>query len=595
MALLQRHFHRPGRAIGIGACGVYHQLVVQEQFAVRRSHADLIRAAFLRRQRSAEAGGLGAFRLHAQLWRGLAEGEIQLGVNFGRQRRAGQIGGGKVFRPHTGLPIRRLEGRGLHGLRQAQEVRAGCIGDRAAGKCRLDAIQHRYRMAGLAVVIAQQHRHLIGQRADHHDLLHRFLQRQQAVILQEDDAFARRLQGQRPVRGRIHGAVGNGRIGRSLRRIEHAHADTGGEQPVQRLVHHRLRHKPLRHRVGIGPGAGFGAFAEIGAVGVHAVAEGNRRCFRQALGEFVPFMNIADGAAVGGDITLELPGAAQQVVQQEVIGAGRLTVHAVVGAHQRTRLAIQDRGAEGRGIGVHLVVPADRHIHGMACRLRARMHGEVLGRGDGARMRRIIALQAGDEGDTHLRGQERVFAIGFLPPAPARIAEDVDVGRPEIQTAIHPFAPLAIVAHPRLGGDRGRHLMHQRRIETGGQAHGLRKDGGGARNGDAVQRLAPPVVGRHAQPRNRGGAVDQLLALFLQRHLGHQRCSALVHGEARIEPGRISRRMERHRRQGAGLGKGSGRKQCNCEQGGAVEHCSSGIRRDGASVTAHPLPHLAAD
>ena len=69
----------------------------------------------------------------------------------------------------------------------------------------------------------------------------------------------------------------------------------------------------------------------------------------------------------------------------------------------------------------------------MARGLGAAVHGEVLGRGDDAVVLRIVALHAGDEGDAHARGEERIFAVGFLAAAPARIAEDVDVGRPEVE------------------------------------------------------------------------------------------------------------------------------------------------------------------
>ncbi len=49
-----------------------------------------------------------------------------------------------------------------------------------------------------------------------------------------------------------------------------------------------------------------------------------------------------------------------------------------------------------------------------------------------------------------------------------------------------------------------------------------------------VQRLAPPVVGRHAKPRNGAGAIHQLRGLLLERHAVHQIGRALFGRQARI-------------------------------------------------------------
>src|SRR6185312_16838618 len=112
------------------------------------------------------------------------------------------------------------------------------------------------------------------------------------------------------------------------------------------------------------------------------------------------------------------------------------------GAHQRSGLAIYDGGTESRRIGIDLVVFADGHVHGVAGRLRSGMHRKMFRSRDGAGVFGIVTLQAGDKGDTELRGQEGVFAIGLLATAPARIAEDVDIGRPEIEPGVKTLAPL---------------------------------------------------------------------------------------------------------------------------------------------------------
>ena len=52
------------------------------------------------------------------------------------------------------------------------------------------------------------------------------------------------------------------------------------------------------------------------------------------------------------------------------------------------------------------------------------------------------------------------------------------------------------------GADHDRHVVDQRIVKRGRQSDRLRKHRGGARVGDAVQGLAPPVVGGHLQSRD---------------------------------------------------------------------------------------------
>src|SRR3546814_16639221 len=80
-------------------------------------------------------------------------------------------------------------------------------------------------------------------------------------------------------------------------------------------------------------------------------------------------------------------------------------------------------------------------------------------------------------GDAHPRGEERILAIGFLPAAPARIAEDVEVGRPGVEPGADP-AIASRRARQRvqpayLGADRAGDVLDQRRIERGAQPERL--------------------------------------------------------------------------------------------------------------------------
>ena len=152
----------------------------------------------------------------------------------------------------------------------------------------------------------------------------------------------------------------------------------------------------------------------------------------------------------------------------------------------------------------------------MAVGFRPAVHGEMLGGGVELAVLRVVALQAAHEAHAHARGQERILAVGFLSAPPARIAEDIDVGRPEGQAlvaAVFATPQGLVVLGARFVADRSRHLVHQRHVEGRGQADGLREHRRAARARHAVQRLVPPVVG--GQPRRSiAGAAFCICAAF---------------------------------------------------------------------------------
>ena len=179
----------------------------------------------------------------------------------------------------------------------------------------------------------------------------------------------------------------------------------------------------------------------------------------------------------------------------------------------------------------------------------------MLGRGHHIGQVGIVALHAGDKGDAHMRGQERVLAIGLLAPAPARIAIDVDVRRPCIQPGAD-FAQMARFAAQRverahLDADRAGHVMDERRVERGGKAYGLGEIGGGHRADRAMQAFRPPVIGRDIQARDRGGDIDKLRHLFLGGQLAHQIGGHLV-GLRHRARALGQRRLRQRQQQGGG-------------------------------------------
>jgi hypothetical protein len=89
----------------------------------------------------------------------------------------------------------------------------------------------------------------------------------------------------------------------------------------------------------------------------------------------------------------------------------------------------------------------------------------VLAAGGGLQVRGVdgaghaVALHAPDENGGVLAGHRRVLAGGFLAPAPSRVPEYVDVGRPEGE----PLGLSIVVHRPRL---HTYHLLRYRNDEA---------------------------------------------------------------------------------------------------------------------------------
>src|SRR5579863_5005070 len=121
---------------------------------------------------------------------------------------------------------------------------------------------------------------------------------------------------------------------------------------------------------------------------------------------------------------------------------------------------------------------------------------------------RVIPLHSGDEGDAHAGGEEGIFAVGFLAASPAGVAEDVDVGSPEIEADAGEtaMADVFMMLGAGFGADDDGHVVNERRVEGCTEADGLWENGGDIPC-DAVQGFAPPVVGGDFQAWDGGGQV----------------------------------------------------------------------------------------
>ena len=167
---------------------------------------------------------------------------------------------------------------------------------------------------------------------------------------------------------------------------------------------------------------------------------------------------------------------------------------------------------------------ADVHVGRVARRLGAAVHGVVFGSRNDTIVFRIVALHAGDKRHAHARCQKWIFAVSFLTASPAGIAKDIDVRRPEVQSFKDVAVPIAhasnVTGAPFYANHNG-HTVDRIGVKSRGQANRLGELGGSVPS-HTMQRLAPPVVVRHIQPRDGARLVYELGYLFLHGHAMNQ-------------------------------------------------------------------------
>ena len=266
------------------------------------------------------------------------------------------------------------------------------------------------------------------------------------------------------------------------------------------------------------------AAVAVAAVQIAAVFQGQGHGLGGVLRDHVPGVEVPDGPAVGDHVALEAPPAPEDVLQQRLASAAGLAVGAVVGPHDRLHPGVPDAGLKGREIGLLHVLGRGHGVELVPQALRPAVDGEVFGAGGGFHGL-AVSLEAPDVGFAKPGRETGVLAVGLVPPAPAGVPEDVDVGGPEGQALVDVPVVLGgegVVLGPALGGGHISQLFQQLLVEHSRQADGLGEAGGGARPGHAVKGLIPPVVGGDPQAGNGRRVVAQLAGLFLQAHLGRQ-------------------------------------------------------------------------
>ena len=230
--------------------------------------------------------------------------------------------------------------------------------------------------------------------------------------------------------------------------------------------------------------------------------------------------------AVGCDDALIAPLTAEDLVDQFVAGTAGIAAEAVVGGHHFLHVSLDHQVLESRQVGLAEVALRHFSIIAVTVPFRSGVDGIVFRTGMGFQDRGIRrALQAADHGHTQLAGQIRVLAVRLHPPPPARVAEDVDVRRPERDTLIltdESILPGNAVLHPCLVADGREYLIEKRLVKRSRHADGLREHRCGAVTGHPVQGLTPPVVCFDVQGGYRGGMVHGHGRLLLQGQAGHE-------------------------------------------------------------------------
>ena len=347
------------------------------------------------------------------------------------------------------------------------------------------------------VVVAPHHLYVVAVGADQgHARIGR--QGQHGIpVLQEHERFAGHAARQGQMFGTLH------HLFRKVipRRfpVHFAQAEPGGEQAEKGAVDMGLVFVAAGHR--------FGQMLEmVAAFQVDSVIDGVGNGGQRVFGPMVVGIEVFDAVAVGGNDAFKTPFLAQQGIYQVIIDGAGLAPEGVVGGHYFLDIGLGDQVLEGGEVCFVKVTFRAGGVEGMTQGFRSRMYRKMLGTGVG--LQHLVAgvsLQAADHGHTQPAGQVRVFPIGLHAASPARVAEQVDVGRPEgkplvdVRVSFH-FGQAVLDA--RLIAHGSKDLIDKRFIERCRHPDGLREHCRTAVAGHPVQGLVPPVVSVDAQARN---------------------------------------------------------------------------------------------
>ena len=149
-------------------------------------------------------------------------------------------------------------------------------------------------------------------------------------------------------------------------------------------------------------------------------------------------VKIIDSSTVADYNSVESPAVAQNLLQQTIGTAARLAFKTLIGTHHLTHIGVLHECAESREIGLPQVALRQvGDVEAVAHTFRTAVHGIMLGTSQALVIARsAVALQSAHHPCAHTTVHVRILAVGLLPSSPSRVAEHVDIRRPESDAAI---------------------------------------------------------------------------------------------------------------------------------------------------------------
>ena len=207
--------------------------------------------------------------------------------------------------------------------------------------------------------------------------------------------------------------------------------------------------------------------------------------------------NIVYRRAVRDKIAVKAPFFSEQIIYKAFGRTATFIIHSVVCAHNAADLCLFDGGFKCRNICFVKILFAHFGIKGMSLSFGTAVGTKVLGAGRGFQIFIVITLNPLNKSATENRRQIRILTVGFVPPAPSRISENIYIRRPERETFINTVILifLALVEFcPRLGWNNIGTDSYGVLIKGWRHAYCLRKYGCNTCSCNAVQALVPPVI-----------------------------------------------------------------------------------------------------
>ena len=305
-------------------------------------------------------------------------GEVELVVVVGLGGLAGQFAVVPELHLHALAAVEVLQV--VHGLVLVVQLARLVVDDVRVGHSGANAFEQRVGvlLGGRAAVVAVEQCGVVGVGTYHGDGLQALGEGQHALVLKEHHRLAGGLCGEFVECLAADDVGAELGPGQHVGGVEHSQLEAAGERLAQVLVEQLLVDHSLLE--GLGERHEHLAALEVGAV--HHCVDGCREAVLVSL-VLAAVEEVVDGVAVGEHDGVVAPLVAQDVDEQAVAGAAGLALEALVCAHHLTHVGLLHQGLEGGEVGLPEVAVGGLHVHRVAQRLRAAVHGVVLGAGVG--------------------------------------------------------------------------------------------------------------------------------------------------------------------------------------------------------------------